>query len=95
VSRDKKFYSLTWAEWLAAAKTSDDAARKVAHVLKHPQYELYDTQADPYELVNLADDPKYAEMLKQMTADLKAEIAARKDSMKKRKNMGGKGDDDE
>jgi arylsulfatase A-like enzyme len=90
-----KLYSVAWNEWLEKAKSTPSAAQQVARVLKHPQYELYDTQADPYELVNLADDPKYAEMLKQMTADLKAEIAARKDSMNKRQNMGGKGDDDE
>jgi hypothetical protein len=31
-----------------------------------PEEELYDTWEDPYELVNLADQPKYEERLKEM-----------------------------
>ena len=89
----KKFFSLAWAEWLEAAKSDPDAKRKIDHVLKHPLYELYDLQNDPYELVNLAGDPTHAETLKKMTADLKEEITALKDSMKE--TDGKKGDDEE
>lgn len=88
----KKFFTLAWAEWLEAAKNDPDAKRKIDRVLKHPLYELYDIQKDPFELVNLAGDPKHAETLKQMSADLKAEILSLKDSMKE---TGDKEDDDE
>jgi N-sulfoglucosamine sulfohydrolase len=60
----KLFYSFAWKEWLAAAKNDPDAKKKVDHVLKHPLYELYDIQKDPYEMVNLADDPNHAETLR-------------------------------
>jgi arylsulfatase A-like enzyme len=88
-----KFFSQAWAEWLEAAINDPDAKRKLDHVLKHPLYELYDIQKDPYELVNLADDPKHTEILKKMTADLKLEITSLKDSMKMRGGNEGDGDE--
>jgi arylsulfatase A-like enzyme len=33
---------------------------------KRPAEELYDVNADPYQLTNLADDPKYKEVLDEM-----------------------------
>ena len=33
---------------------------------KRPAEELYDVNADPYQLTNLADDPKYKEVLEEM-----------------------------
>jgi len=33
-----------------------------------PEEELYDTQTDPHEIHNLADDPKYADKLKELRA---------------------------
>lgn len=41
------------ARWFAASK---------------PKEELYDTQIDPYEFKNLADDPQYAEKLQELRA---------------------------
>lgn len=90
--RNSKFFTHAWAEWLEAAEKDPDAKQKVDHVLKHPLYELYDIQKDPYEMVNLADDPKHANTLKKMTEDLKLEIATLKDSIKL---TGGKKSDDE
>lgn len=40
-----------------------------------PSEELYDLQKDPGELVNLVEDPAYAEVLEKMRADLKKEEA--------------------
>jgi len=35
-----------------------------------PKEELYDTEADPHEIKNLADDPTYAEKLKELRGAL-------------------------
>ncbi|MEM9672981.1 MAG: sulfatase [Cyclobacteriaceae bacterium] len=41
-------------------------AQQACFVAPRPAEELYDTQQDPHELVNLATDPKYTETLKAM-----------------------------
>ncbi len=41
-----------------------------------PEHQLYDTQADPYEINNLADDPAYDEILARMDAALDAWLQA-------------------
>lgn len=42
-----------YATWLQRAKTDPAAARLVEIIERHPRWELYDTQTDPYELHNL------------------------------------------
>ncbi|HBJ38478.1 MAG TPA: iduronate-2-sulfatase, partial [Planctomycetaceae bacterium] len=37
-------------------------------------HELYDHDADPRELTNLADNPEYAEIVKELTATLRPAI---------------------
>jgi N-sulfoglucosamine sulfohydrolase len=44
--------------------------RTVEAYLNRPKFELYDLDADPWELNNLAADPAHAERLKAMTARL-------------------------
>jgi arylsulfatase A-like enzyme len=43
---------------------------------RHPAQELYDLQKDPDELVNLADDPRYASKLHELDSRLMAELTA-------------------
>ena len=43
---------------------------------KRPGEELYDLQADPHQLVNLAANPEYAEMKTKLAAQLLAELKA-------------------
>jgi len=45
--------------------------RRVQDFLHRPEFELYDVQNDPYEVNNLADDAKYADVLERLKADLK------------------------
>jgi hypothetical protein len=40
-----------------------------------PEWELFDCQSDPHELVNRADDPAYAEVFGEMLAKLDAKMA--------------------
>ena len=49
-----------FAEWRAAAKTDPRAAMLVEKVTNPPEWELFDTRADPSELTNLAGSPELA-----------------------------------
>jgi uncharacterized sulfatase len=61
-----------WDSWAARAKTDPAAAAIVRRYHTRPAEELYDLRADPHELANLATDPKHADLLKQLRADLDA-----------------------
>jgi uncharacterized sulfatase len=67
-----KFFAKPWAEWLEAAKTDKDAARKVQHVLHPAPYELYRIDKDPYEVNNLAENPEYATKVQTLKTQLLA-----------------------
>lgn len=45
--------------------------RSVDEYLHRPRHELYDLEADPDEIHNLADDPRHAETLREMQARMK------------------------
>ncbi|MGB1131224.1 MAG: sulfatase/phosphatase domain-containing protein, partial [Haloferula sp.] len=79
-SRGGKFFTKAWKEWLEAAKTDPDARAKVDRVLKHPEFELYHIQKDPWELDNLAEKPEYAAKVKEMHSQLEAEMKKLDDS---------------
>ncbi len=64
-----------WDSWVEAAKADPRAARLVDLIEHHPAEELYDTQADPYELDNRAADPALRPVLNRLRADLKRWMA--------------------
>ena len=39
-----------------------------------PEWELFDLEKDPLEVMNVYDDPAYAEVVQQMTDKLEAEM---------------------
>ena len=49
-----------WHSWVEAAKTDQKAAQAVQRYVRRPAVELYDVQADPWELTNLAERPELA-----------------------------------
>ena len=65
--------------WLTRAETDPAAAAVVRRYYKRPAEELYDTAADPWELKNLAADPKHAGRRAGLRADLDAWMAANGD----------------
>jgi len=63
-------HSLTWRSWVKAAKTDDVLRERMRRLVNRPPEELYDLDADPFELVNLADAPEHAQRLSDMRARL-------------------------
>ena len=57
-----------WRKWNAEGKLN--AAQKLFFAPTKPKDELYDCNADPHEIHNLADNPKYAAQLKELRAAL-------------------------
>jgi N-sulfoglucosamine sulfohydrolase len=63
--------SATWRS-VRSEPNAKYGQRLVRDYLQRPKYELYDLNADPHEVRNLADDPKHATTLKELQAKLKA-----------------------
>ena len=65
------FASPTWQSVLKSDRKVY-GKRTIAAYLHRPKNELYDLEADPHEINNLASDPKYAKTLAELQAKLKA-----------------------
>lgn len=59
-----------WGSWVEKAKTDPHAAARVNAYQQRPAEELYDTEADFFEMTNLADDPAYAEIKQRLSKKL-------------------------
>jgi len=59
--------NLVWQSWKIAAQNKPFAARRVHDYQHRPAEELYDIVNDPYEFKNLADNPKYAAIKKELS----------------------------
>lgn len=53
-----------WRKAFAEGKLNE--VQKLFFAEKKPKEELYDTEADPYEIKNLVDDPRYAKKLQEL-----------------------------
>ena len=67
----------TSREWHAAGKLNP--VQSLFFAEKKPVEELYDTEADPYEVKNLAADPQHAEKLAELRAELDRWLKATND----------------
>jgi uncharacterized sulfatase len=57
-----------WRRWNAEGKLSE--AQKLFFAPVKPREELYDVEADPHEIHNLAESPKHQAILKELRAVL-------------------------
>jgi uncharacterized sulfatase len=76
-----KRYDLQWWQALKDAAEGGDAKAKTLYDKYHhrPAEELYLVDQDPWELTNLAGDPKYAAGKKRLRAELAKWMAEQKD----------------
>ena len=68
-------------EWLERAKTDKDAANTVAKHHGRPEFELFDLEADPNELSNLAGNQNMKQVQHELMAELKAWIKEQGDEL--------------
>jgi arylsulfatase A-like enzyme len=68
-AKDGGYY---WKSWEEAAKTGAAAAAVVKRYHQRPKEELYDLAGDPHEMKNVAADPKYAAILRNLSVELDA-----------------------
>jgi len=69
-----------WPSWRIESFRDPHAAALLWRYHHRPAEELYDVDADPWEQVNLAADPRYAEMLGRFRAQMKATRKAQGDN---------------
>ena len=59
-----------WADWKKEAEQNENTARLIKRYLNRPQEELYDLQNDPWELNNLASNPKFSKIKSDLSSEL-------------------------
>lgn len=69
-----------WTSWIALAEAGDAHARAMTNKYQHrPAEELYDVVADPHCLNNLIDQPQYAPLRAELSAQLMSWMQAQGD----------------
>jgi N-sulfoglucosamine sulfohydrolase len=60
------------SSWVIKAKTDPEAGKRLKAFLQRPEFELYDLKTDPWELTNIALDPKHRETISRLRQQLEA-----------------------
>ena len=68
IDRPERFIYLSWLE---KAKTDPEAQRMVDRFRKRPEFQLFDLNEDPWEMVNLAGQPEYEGHEQRLLAAIK------------------------
>ena len=71
-----RYKMLAYNEWRKLHNANQLSSVQDQFYQTKPAEALFDTEADPHEVNNLADDPKYASVLKEMQQSLQSEIKA-------------------
>jgi uncharacterized sulfatase len=75
--------------WQTDAKTNPALASRIQHLFKRPAEELYDLEADPLEMKNLAADPALASVKATLQRELDAWMAQQNDQGIETENKAG------
>ena len=67
---DGKLNNPYWATWVFDSWKDEKIYNLVKRFTRRPAEQLYHTSSDPYEMTNLADDPKYAEIKAKLSSEL-------------------------
>ncbi len=62
--------NVIWMSWLKKGENSAHAKELYRRIEKRPAMEFYDLENDPYELNNLADEAKYADIIDEFNSKL-------------------------
>ena len=59
-----------WAKWMYMSGENDQAYELIHRYMHRPAEQLYRTSEDPYEMTNLADDPRHVEIKARLSVEL-------------------------
>jgi len=74
-----RYRMLAFTEWRQLYKAGKLYGKQAQFFQEKPVEQLFDTQADPHEVNNLADDPQHAAVLKDLRARLATRLRAMPD----------------
>jgi N-sulfoglucosamine sulfohydrolase len=69
---EKQDRNTVWFSWVEKAETDSTSRKLTSRFVNRPPAEFYDTQKDPFELHNLANDPAYKQTIGKFKKELEA-----------------------
>jgi N-sulfoglucosamine sulfohydrolase len=72
MNRERADRNTIWFSWMDKASTDSKSKKLTDRFVNRPPVEFYDTQKDPFEFNNLANDPAYKQKIAQFRKELDA-----------------------